>query len=444
MAQFREYLEREGVEVEPPIALPLFVWANEQFLSRGLVVPRPPAGRDFAVETMLVLEPDPTISVQVDLSVRVQSLASMRWSFHTADVRAGQARRIPPESLSLVDWHPVYLDLLAYKERKGLNNLVIRPETPRQIIEKVSYTLVADEAVVCPRSFAGRALLQQTVTQLLCRYVDRFYQARREPWEEQTLAYRPVDLDDPNLAFNRPSVQEKKAAYTVRASRSRADVVEAIERLRQDMEKVYRGENDNLPRIFFDRHLYLPLLLTKGDVLSADPPAVNESEAQFVRDLRDDWNTEKDHSLAGKEIFLLRNLTRGRAIGFFEERGFYPDFILWLLDQETKAQRIVFIEPHGMLHAKAYIHDEKARLWERLPALAEEIGKRNAKTNVLLDAYIISATPDEELHLRYDDGTRERTRFMENHILFRERGAKYDYMRELFVPLTRFPTRPCA
>ena len=37
-------------------------------------------------------------------------------------------------------------------------------------------------------------------------------------------------------------------------------------------------------------------------------------------------------------------------------------------------QRIVFVEPHGMLHAPSYELDEKARLHERLPKLASSIG----------------------------------------------------------------------
>ncbi len=119
-----------------------------------------------------------------------------------------------------------------------------------------------------------------------------------------------------------------------------------------------------------------------------------------MRDLRDYWNAEKDQSLAGNEIFLLRNLSRGYGIGFFEERGFYPDFILWVLDQKTNTQCIVFIEPHGMLPANAYIHDEKARLHERLPELATQIAQRSRQKNITLDAFIISATPYYELYQR--------------------------------------------
>ncbi|MBC7229338.1 MAG: hypothetical protein H5T74_02965 [Actinobacteria bacterium] len=135
-------------------------------------------------------------------------------------------------------------------------------------------------------------------------------------------------------------------------------------------------------------------------------------------------------SLAGKEIFLLRNLSRGKGVSFFEGCRFYPDFILWIVD--GKKQRIVFIEPHGMLHAKAYREDEKAQLWEHLPELGKEIGQRSDRQDIELDSFIISATPYEDLYKRYDDGNWDRERFAKHHILFPERNQGYDYLCNIF------------
>ena len=432
MAQFRDYLEREGVEIEPVIELPLFIWANKQALNKGLVVPRTPEGRDFAAETDLLLEPDPNIRLQVDMSVRVHTMESTALGIHTAQVRAGHAQKIPSESLAWVDWDRAYLDLLAYKERRGLTNLVIRPDTPRRIIESVPCTLIADEAVVRPETFAGRTLLQEAVTAILRKYVDRFYRRRREAWESQAMIYRPLDESDPNLGFNRGLVREKPtAAYVVKVRRSEKELVAAIQKLVEEADRLYQQESQELRRIHFDRHLYQPLLVEQADKMQMTPPGLKPSEAQFVRDLKDYWNAEKDKSLAGKEVFLLRNLSRGRGVGFFEERNFYPDFILWVMDGGR--QSILFVEPHGMLHAKAYIHDGKARLHERLPALAKDIGDRSGRRDIALDAYIISATPYDDLYQRYDDGTWDRERFAEKHILFQERGPEYDYMKLLFA-----------
>jgi len=457
MAQFRDYLEREGVEVEPAIELPLFVWANEQFLQRGLVVPRPPEGRDFAAEATLLLKPDPDLSVQVDVSVHVQALESGRAGLQSATVQSAQAARpIPPESLAFIDWQQAYLDLLAYKERKGLKNLLILPETPRQIIAHVPCTLIAEDSVLRPQTWADRTRLQEAVTRLLCRYLDKFYQTRREQWDEETIIYRPLSKEDPNLNFRPQGVSEDKAAYVVRVPRSEQQLIEAVQKLLAEQEEnagfsatkstgggsgvqkllAEQEENAGLPRIHFDRHLYQPLLVAMPEKAQIIPPGLQESEVRFVRDLRDYWNAEKDRSLAGKEVFLLRNLSRGYGIGFFEERRFFPDFILWVVDQS--GQWIGFIEPHGMLHAKAYIHDKKAQLHERLPALAQEIAKRSRRQDITLDAFIISATPYEELYRHYDDGTWDRARFAEKHILFPERsGGGYDYMEILLGQLTR-------
>lgn len=199
------------MKVEPPIELPFFIWTNEQFLQRGLFVPRPPKNRDFMSETSLLLEPDTSICVQVDLLARVQTMESTGLNLQTAHALSEQARSLPPESLAWVDLEQTYLDMLAYKARKGLTNIIIRPQTLPQIIEQVPCTFIADRRIFAPQSFTERRLLQQAITQLFCRYVDRFYQVRREQWDEQTLVYQPLDRDDPNLGFKPRSVSEEKA-----------------------------------------------------------------------------------------------------------------------------------------------------------------------------------------------------------------------------------------
>ena len=117
-------------------------------------------------------------------------------------------------------------------------------------------------------------------------------------------------------------------------------------------------------------------------------------------------------------------------MGFFEESNFYPDFILWIVVE--KKQHIVFIEPHGMIHAKAYKHDEKASLWERLRKLEKDVGQRSGRQDITLDSFIISATPYDDLCKRYDDGSWNRDKFAKHHILFQERNQDYDCLRNIF------------
>ncbi|NWG13178.1 MAG: restriction endonuclease subunit R, partial [Acidobacteria bacterium] len=436
MSQLREYLEKEGVETEGYVELPLFIRTNKSFLKKGLVVPRVPEGRDFVVGEDIVLEADPSVNVRVDMSLRVQALESSPSGITGIDLSAGREQVIPEEALEFVDWEKAYLDLLEYKVRKPLANLVIRPLAIKRILlhsEPVQlYKLVADEPVVQPRSFAETALLQEAVVNILRKYADVFYRKKREQWDCSQMVYRTVDETDPNLSFNKGLVREcASACYVVKVKRSEHRLVSQVARLIADVERLYHKETRELPRIHFDRHLYQPLLVEYGDEVGMTPPGLNQSERQFVQDLKDYWLHERTKSLAKVEVFLLRNLSRGTGLGFFEERGFYPDFILWI--REKARQRIVFLEPHGMLHSDAYAHDQKGRLHLRLPDLAKEIGERTGRKDVTLDSWIISATPFEELRKKYDDGTWNRERFAEAHILFMDRSGEYDYVKRIFA-----------
>ena len=435
MAQFRDYLEREGVETEGMLELPLFIWANEQFLNKGLVVPRVPDDRSFAAEAAILLAPDPYVRAHVDMSLKVEALESGRAGVTVAEAQSGRDQAIPEESLGLVDWERAYLDLLEYKERKGLANLVIPRDAPRRILahrtEKGTrlYRLVADESVARPASFAGTALLQEAVTNILRKYADEFYRIKREQWDSRQMVFRALDAGDANLGFNRGVLQESKAGYVVRIRRSEKQLVSAVQKLIKNAEALYRQDARGLPRIYFDRHLYQPLLLEREDDVKSTPPGLRPSEADFVRDLKVYWTDEKDKSLAGLEVFLLRNLSRGSGIGFFEERGFYPDFILWIMDGQR--QHIVFVEPHGMRQADAYANDPKARLHEELPGLAQEIGARCNRQDITMDSYVVSVTPYDDLRAKYGDGKWDRAKFASAHILFQERGPEYDYVQKL-------------
>ena len=352
------------------------------------------------------------------MSLKVQSLESGAEGFTATAVRAGREQTIPAEALELVDWEAAYLDLLEYKERKGLANLAIRPETLKQIVMRSKptrlYSLVADDSIVNPKSFADVALLQEAVHSILKKYVDKFYRAEQERWELKNMVYKVIDDEDPNFQD-----------YTVKIARSEAELISVVQKLIAEGERIYKEETTELPGIHFDRHLYQPLLVERGDKIKSVPPGLNDGERRFVEDMRRYCREEKDKSLADKEVFLLRNLSRGKGIGFFEKQGFYPDFILWIKSTE---QRIVFIEPHGMLQAEAYIHDDKARLHERLPELSKAMGARAKRKNVNLDSFIVSATPYEDLRTKYDDGTWDRERFAKAHILFPERSKEYDYL----------------
>ena len=419
MTQFRSYLEREGVDTEARKELQLAIRADERFLNKGLVAPRLPPGRSFMEQAYVFLAPDKAARVSLDFSTTIRVMESGQTGVREAEFQAGQHRFIPDASLALIDWQAIYLELLAYKENKGWTNLTLTPATPRAIMTQTEpirlYTLAADAPIINPTSCADMTRLHEMVTSILRKYMDKFYRVQRERWESAHLRYERLSEKDANFQD-----------YTLRIARDENALIAAIEELLREGERIYREETSDLPNVYFEPHLYQPLLIERGGKVESTPKGLNNSEQQFIKDLRDYCGAHKDSLLKHKEIFLLRNLSRGKGVGFFENSGFYPDFILWI--KNTQGQRIVFIEPHGMLNAPSYEQDEKAQLHERLPDFAEKIGKQSEHKDVRLDSFIISGTRYEDLWNRYGDTAWDRERFAQAHILFPEQNGDFDYI----------------
>ena len=230
---------------------------------------------------------------------------------------------------------------------------MIQPAELRGIIAagESAYSLVADDAVIRPRNMADRERLQGAVVSVLRRYADALYRRRRRQWESDHMAYMPVSEGDANFRFN-IGEDGARSRYIVQAP---SDILEEIQKLIEDCNALYADDRGALPRIHFDRHFYQPLLAESvgGRIrIKASPPALVESELRFVKDLRRFWDTRRDELPCDAEIFLLRNLGPGKGVGFFANEDFYPDFILWV--KSAGGQRIVFIEPHGLIHENAY------------------------------------------------------------------------------------------
>ena len=404
---------------------------NTEFLDKGLVIPRLDQGKNFTEqETVLLRYDDEVKPVHVDMQARVQQLVSGPEGVAATVAASGSQREIPTKSLDLVDWNSAYLELLEYKETKGLGNLLIRPELLRPIMEAgdKAYVLEADEHVFEPTTHDHRLRLQEAVANILRSYADRLYRRRQAQWESKNMSYRQLDLFDGNLRFN--AIKDGAGGqYIVRVPANREDLVQAIQQLLNDCNDLYWKDQGDLPRIHFHRHLYQPLLVQdKDNAVSSSPPGLLPSERQFVADLRDHCRDKPDTLPDGAELFLLRNLTRGKGVGFFTTEGFYPDFILWIKNKDS--QRIVFVEPHGMLHGNAYAYDDKAQLHESLPGLAAKIAARSPGLNVELDSFIVSATDYDVLKKKqYGGWTIED--FAGKHILFRDPGSGYGYIGQI-------------
>ena len=158
--------------------------------------------------------------------------------------------------------------------------------------------------------------------------------------------------------------------------------------------------------------MYQPLIYKGrgGLQISVKPTTLNKNERQFLDDLKQ-WCINEEHEfLADKELYVLRNQSRGRGISFFEEGGFYPDFILWLIIDDQ--QYITFVDPHGLLRSRIF-SDAKVQFSRKIKQIQEE---RFNDPKVQLNSFILSPTPYSTISASEEDVSKDK--FTDLHVLF--------------------------
>ena len=416
MAQFRDYLTREGVSVDERVPLNIPIQRSFDLENHRLYIPKVEPYHEGAkgqCEPLEVLTG--TIITHTTQRVDIVGSSTQR-GIHTDHAEGALETHIPESSLALVDWEKIYLQLLTYKHEKGYHNLIFDTAILPEILNpnKPVYVLtVMDESEVAPTSTAELQRLEALILTLLRKYIAKFYSLIQKQWNHDRLRIRRLG-EDPEDEKNFPN-------WTVHIPGTEAKAVQSeIDNL-IETQAMYGPTVTTLPNVYSDRHLYQPLLTNEdhnyqsllnmgmGNRLwHTTPPALEDSERAFVQDLNSYLRKHPEQ----RDIFLLRNQSKGKGIGFYENAGFYPDFILWIL--EGAKQRIVFIEPHGMVHETINPNNDKLTLFKRLRDISD---KRFRGEHVQMDSFVISATSLSKLRDKYPNEDKNSFR-KKWHILF--------------------------
>ena len=405
MQRFREELQKEGIETDVEV-VEVPIRKQTEFLQRGLQVLRLPEGEDFRNAESVVTGVRDSVRVMLDLRPRVQVVASEQGVEQTeragGENRAGELKRLA----AWFDWDRLYFEALEYKRAAGMDNLAITPAALRSIIEEGSYVLYCAQSQLRPDGFGALRQVEDIAGTLLRKYLAALYTQENRRWEQQNLRLTDLTEEDPNLRWK---------GYEVRAKRQFAEAVRALVK---EADKLYREDLTQFPRIRFDRHLYQPLLAyDRAERYDSTPSALNEGETRFVKDLRD-WLQKNLDAAKGKEIFLLRNLSRGYGISFFSPQdgeAFYPDFILWVIADGR--QTIVFIDPHGLGRARG-LSDPKIQLYRRLAELEQRVQASCRRWRVRLTSFIVSPTLYDEARRSSWIADHSREDLEAQHVLF--------------------------
>lgn len=318
---------------------------------------------------------------------------------------------LTPDHLGFLDFSQLYFDIERYKAKENLYSLIIQPDSLKKLLHRSDwYVLYVPENLMTLDRFDHIYIWQQIALELLKKYAKRFFMLSADAFIRPRLEVRAIAPEDENIP-------QKGESYQLVVNTSEAQLIADIQALQQAITPASNSGNQSirhghLSATILNHHLYEPLLfLDKGTNITVSPVTLNDSEQRFVTDLMT-WLSQHQQTLNDQQkvIYLLRNRSRGKGLGFFEAGNFYPDFILWIV--EGNQQKVIFIEPHGISHEgpkhpKIQFHktikDIQARLKDPALCLESFVITPTAYTQV----QDRGLTQDEwaELHLLFMDDT---------------------------------------
>jgi len=389
MEKFKEIIEKEDVSLYE-IQLPT---KKIEPFPDDLQIIGLKQGWSFEQE-LINLEQTEDMEIKLDLIPRALIIDG-RGDDTLITTAAQTPKAVKEEILEILDWDNIYYKILEYKNERGLFNIAITKDTLKGIIYNKKYRLLCDIDLIDPKNFEDLHRTTDIIVLILQKYLNLYYSKKRNAAEKTHIELKSLQQQDENiLNIYRIQLNEedgvlvKNIENLIRTGKIYSSAVEL--KFIADL-RTYTDENPNtFKNAYFKGHLYQPLLAKQeGASMVTIPTGLNKGETTFVEDLKNYLTT----NLIEAEIYLLRNLTRSRGVGFYEAHSFYPDFIMWI--KKGQKQTIIFIDPKGLTHMS--LDDPKLKLHEYL---REQIEPEIGNPDIKLDAFVISVTPFRDLAIR--------------------------------------------
>lgn len=372
--------------------------------------------------------------VVLDLYPRVEALSTQDKAV-VATAEARHKGKINASLFTLFDWDRIYLALQDYKLQRSWSNLRLDRHKLIDFCASSSdwYTLYIPAAELSVAGFNDICKQEDILIRLLTDYTDRFYKALKTGYEGQFYDVIRMDEDHGSML--------KLYQFEIENTDDGLEYQERLEVLKKLVAdgKIGEASKWNAPHmvaISFDRHLYYPLLsLEDKDAvpLKMRPLAFDApSEWDFVRDLEEFYSSPKGQAAIGaRSLYLLRNAdSEAKGLGFALAGNFYPDFLLWLVDDDTGKQWLSFVDPKGLRnldlsHPKLGLYKEVKKLEATLAAQAKP-----GEPPLVLNAFVLSPTKFSDL-LNVADPTKK-AELEDRHVLFMEDGRD-SYLSSMFA-----------
>ena len=408
MQTFRDLLDREGIRTErETIRLPV-TWNFAR--KTDLKMLRLATDRKYERSEDRPVLPEPggedSPRVVLDLYSRLRAVASNS-GVSTGHGAGKHLVKLGPDHIALFDRVRMYDKLLARKRQRGWHNLIVEPDIVDRLFADGNsdwYELYAPPEKLNVTGFRQVLALEDIAVDLVTEYADQFWRKRRRRWEHDQIEVVTLADDDPNNI----------GAWEISVDATETRLIEDIRLLASHMRK---GDYHSLKLglILAEAHAWQPLLAWlpvlhagKNREVTVQPIPLDEDKRRVVEGLAG-LAESGDPCLLGRELFLIRNLTRGRGISFFDDFDYYPDFIVWLKDGDH--QHVVFLDPKGLSRFGGK-ERRKVRLHHEIVEVEKRV--RDTDPQLRLHAYVLSVTDPSLI----DDGGRSAEAWKEDGVYF--------------------------
>lgn len=424
MQAFKQYLEEEGLPTGNEDIEDFFLPVYRNISGKTLKVVRVKKGMNYkknAPRPLLDGVAAKGCRVVLDWYPKIQAMNS---GDKKAPLTVLEKKHHPltPANIAFMDMDALWFELQRFKNERSWYNLTLKQEAiPALLANDAWYNLyIPQEELLFTGSHDFKRIRswQEIAAALLKKYCEAFFADQQSKWESNHSEYVDLPEDELGLAI------DKDGNPGYRFTIDKNEHMAVLEKLKELKEAVIskkllglEAKQGVLTSFNFNRHIYAPLIHIAGTSgIQVAPVPLNDGERDFVLHLRDFFNTNQPF-FEGKELYLLRNQSKGKGIGLYTEGStFYPDFILWLVVGDI--QYVTFVDPKGIRNLNG-INDTKIQFYKGIKGIEDKLGDKQ----IVLNSFIVSSTPYKDGG--WWDGNWSMAEFEANNVFFQKDDPKY-------------------
>ncbi|MBM7581854.1 superfamily II DNA or RNA helicase [Caldicoprobacter guelmensis] len=404
LSRFLEAIKKEEVEYET-MYIPVVYQHQDKWKSLYMIDKKDDL--KFEDSELVFLRAEGSTFVNIDLTPKIQV-------FTAGNVREKNREEVAKSEgdklelwkyVNLFNWERIFFEIIEYKKLKNYWNLIFDKEILREIIlSSELYNVRVPKEMFREIGYESILRLEDIAILVLKKYIDIYYRKIARSFESNNID--PFILDEKTGQLMMPFMsKEGSKGYMIQVDKRERQIINHVKKLISDFKNLLDEQDDDkvLPRLYFETHLFVPILLKKKikdeEKIKLSPEGLNESEAKFLKDLKSFLQCNNE-MIRDTEIYLLRNFPKS-GVGFqLEWARFYPDFIMWL--KKGERQTIVFIDPKGLEHDKSLDNEKILFAGGCLDnsddiVTIKTIERKINNPKIRLESFILSITPYREL-----------------------------------------------